>query len=81
MSKNNPVENIPTHLPMLSRLEKALMNEYLNMHDDEIAMLWKEISLVTETNCSAMKYDIAMSFKDTVNSYYKRYIENTIYDV
>ena len=81
MSKNNPVGNIPVNLPMLNRLEKALMNEYLNMHDDEIAKLWKEINSVTETNCSAMKYDIAMSFKDTVIAYYKRYLENTIYDV
>ena len=74
MSINNPVGSISQNFPMLNRLEKALMNEYIAMTDEEIAKLNKEIETVTEANCSHTKYDIAKSFKDTVSAYCRNYI-------
>ena len=78
MSRNNPVGSISEKFPMLNRLEKALMDEYLKMTDDEITKLNKEIESVTETNCSYTKYDIAKSLKDTVSSYCKNYINKKL---
>lgn len=74
MSINNPVGSISEKFPMLNRLEKALMDEYLKMTDDEIVELSKEIGMATKSNCSCTKYDIAKSLKDIVSAYCRNYI-------
>lgn len=74
MSKNNPVGNVPIKTPMLSRVFDAAWTVYLNMTEDEVKALDKEIKSVTETNCSADIYDMAKILDDRVNKYCERYL-------
>ena len=72
MSKNNPVGNIPISTPMLSKIFEAAWTVYLNMTEDEIKALDKEIKSVTETNCCADIYDMAKILEDRVSKYCER---------
>lgn len=76
MSRNNPVGNIPIKTPMLSRIFDAAWTVYLNMREDEVKALDKEIKSVTETNCSADIYDMAKILEDRVDKYCKRYLSS-----
>lgn len=76
MSRNNPVGNIPIKTPMLSRIFDAAWTVYLNMTEDEVKVLDKEIKSVTETNCSADIYDMAKILEDRVNTYCERYLSS-----
>lgn len=72
--QNNLENSISEQFTILNRLEKALMQEYINMSDDDIMALNKEIKEVTESNCSYTKYCIAKSLENTVSAYCKNYL-------
>lgn len=72
--QDNSEKSISEQFTILNRLEKALMKEYVNMSDDDILTLNKEIKEVTESNCSYTKYCIAKSLENTVSDYCKRYL-------
>lgn len=76
MSKNNPVGNIPIATPMLSKIFDAAWTVYLNMTEDEVKALDKEIKSVTETNCRSDIYDMAKILEDRVGKYCERYLSS-----
>lgn len=76
MSKNNPVGNVPIATPMLSKIFDATWTVYLNMTEDEVKALDKEIKSVTETDCSSDIYDMAKILGDRVDKYCERYLSS-----
>lgn len=68
MSKNNPVGNIPTKMPILNRMKSAVMDIYMGLSEEEMKALQAEIQSVTETNCDYKIYDIAKMLKGCVDT-------------
>lgn len=74
MSRNNPVGNIPIETPLLRKMVAAVNDIYLDMSEDEVRELDKEIKSVTDTNCSADVKCMAEMFACCVDEYVKRYL-------
>lgn len=68
MSKNNPVGNIPKKRPILNRMKNAVMEICLDLSEEEMKSLQKEIQSVTETNCDYKIYYISKMLKTYVDT-------------
>lgn len=53
MSKNNPVGDIPIATPILKNMSAIINNFYHKLDGDEVEELAREISSVTDKNCTA----------------------------
>ena len=68
MSKKSRVGNIPTEMPILSRMRDAVMEICLDLSEEEMKSQQSEIQSVTETNCDYKIYDIANMLKNHVDT-------------
>lgn len=68
MSKNNPVGDVPIATPLLKNMVSAVSAIYLNMSENEIRALDREIRSVTDKNCTADIKCIAEMYAQRVNS-------------
>ncbi len=68
MRKIDTDECIAVETPILSQMEQAIVQIYLDLSMDEMKSLQAEIQSVTKSNCDFKVYDIAQMMKEYVDT-------------